>query len=572
MDDQAKRAELCAHLPEHPAEPFLRIVGVALARPRAAGSPCPWGIAFHVVFPSSPRPRRSVRARIYPADGGDAVLELPEAIYPEGPCVSHMELYDSQVMVDNEYADVFDVHALPKGVYTARAELIDGNGKACRRDELSFEVGPLSVLEHCIKLDWDAWKLPIHEARRLCGEANVGDVDGDGEIEYVHYVGARHMSVYRADGKQMWKYDDLEGILGCGPVINVWDFNGDGKAEILTVRGSYPDLRLCLLDGATGDVLRDIEYPLVNRTDIVPEDAPDLVERLWEAGYAAPVIEKRPTLCGYPFPADFRGLGARRDILLQVGSQNCTNLVALTGELEILWTYRCDDGYGGHEGAVFDMDGDGRDEVAVGTGVLDHDGKLLWKLPFETFAAPWEDDHIDVSVAADINEDGRVEIAYASRLVVDAQTGKRLWIDPTWHGQDVHIGKLREDIPGLQIVFGDREYYHSSHAMHGEWVDVRDARGNRLWDRRFMSMHNPQMINWLPNGLAQVSVCSDLQKFPPNPNYQIFDGHGVLVDVLPTIGAYDEMAMRRTVPRGYLVQHPYHPVGHGEIYVYRCGR
>ena len=572
--DKAQRAELSAHLPDSPMEPFLRIVGVALAHPREAGSPCPWGIAFHVVFPTSPRPRMAVRAKIYPKGSSDPVVDLPEERYPKGPCVAHIELYDGLDMVDNEYNHVFDVHTLPEGLYTAKAELIGEDDEICQHDELSFEVAPLPVLEHSIKLKWEGWKLPLHEARRCTGEAQAGDVDGDGEIEYVHYVGARHMSVYRANGELIWAYDDPEGILGCGPIVNVWDYNGDGKAEILAPRGSYPNLRLCLLDGATGEVLHDIEYPVVNGADVVPNDAPDLYERLSASGYALPrMLENNlPTLCANPYPADFRGLGAPRDILLQVGSQNCINIVALTGELEILWTYRCDNGYGGHEGAIFDMDGDGFDEVAVGTELLDHDGKLLWSLPFDTFAAPWEDDHIDVSVAGDITGDGRIKIAYSSRMLVDAQSGERLWIDPTWHGQDVHIGKLRDDVPGLQILFGDREYYNSGHDMHGEWADVRDAEGNRLWDRRFMSMHNPQMINWLPGELSQVSVCPDLQKFPPNPSYQIFDGHGVLVDVLPSIGGYDELVMRRTVPRGYLVQHPYHPVAHGEIYVYRCGR
>ena len=55
MDEEAKRAELCAHLPEHPMEPFLRIVGVALARPRTAGSPCPWGLAEMAMRRTVPR-------------------------------------------------------------------------------------------------------------------------------------------------------------------------------------------------------------------------------------------------------------------------------------------------------------------------------------------------------------------------------------------------------------------------------------------------------------------------------------------------------------------------------------
>lgn len=40
------KAERYAELPEHPMEPFLRIIGVALARPKKPGRRCPWGLAF----------------------------------------------------------------------------------------------------------------------------------------------------------------------------------------------------------------------------------------------------------------------------------------------------------------------------------------------------------------------------------------------------------------------------------------------------------------------------------------------------------------------------------------------
>lgn len=87
-----------------------------------------------------------------------------------------------------------------------------------------------------------------------------------------------------------------------------------------------------------------------------------------------------------------------------------------------------------------------------------------------------------------------------------------------------------------------------------------------------MSMHGPQTINWLPNDLSQITVSPDLQRNAPNPNMQIFDGHGVLVDVLPSLSPFDEMRTRRTVPRGLQVLHPYLVVPHGEILVFQCGR
>lgn len=112
---------------------------------------------------------------------------------------------------------------------------------------------------------------------------------------------------------------------------------------------------------------------------------------------------------GYIYPADFRGRKARQDILLQVGEQNCVTLVALTEDLEPLWEYRCANGKGGHCPGIFDSDGDGRDKVAIGTSLLDHDGKVLWDLPFESFAAPWEDDHVDEGNGGDFNGDGKAD-------------------------------------------------------------------------------------------------------------------------------------------------------------------
>jgi len=188
------------------------------------------------------------------------------------------------------------------------------------------------------------------------------------------------------------------------------------------------------------------------------------------------------------------------------------------------------------------------------------------------FSAPWEDDHIDESSGGDFDGDGRLDIAYSSRLMVDASTGKRLWIDPTWHGQQVETGRLRDDIPGVQLVFVDREYRHSRNMLHGEWIDVRDGKGTRLWDRRFMGLHQAQIIDWLGNGLKQVTFSPDFKRDEPNPSLQIFDGWGTLVDVLPSVAwNYDEYR-HGLVPAGELVQHPCIAHPHGEILVFQSGR
>ena len=565
-------AEPYAHLPEHPEKPFLRIVGVATARACSPGDACAWGLAFHVIFPYSPRPRRTVRARILSRPDRRLAEELPDAIYPEGPCVSHTKLYDSRVLVDREFTDVFEVHRLPEGSYTAEAELVDVDGGVCGRDSLNFDVGPPSRLKHRIDLVFGGWKGPPEKAHFLAGFAMTGDVDGDGDAEYVHVVGSVHMAVYRGNGELLWRYDDPEGVMAYSIHGSLWDFNGDGKCEIVCPRGTFGNLKLCMLEGGTGRVLKEIEYPCINKLEPVPADAPDLGELLHKTGHAIRVVGGQHMLGGYIRAANFRGLSSRRDVMLQVGEQNCVTIVALTDELEELWQYRCENGRAGHCAGFFDADGDGRDEIAVGTCLLDHDGKLLWELPFEAFAAPWEDDHVDESNGGDLSGDGRIKVVYSSRLVVDAMTGERLWIDPTWHGQQAEAVKLRDDIPGLQLVFADREYRHSRHMMHGEWHDVRDSHGNKLWSRRFMGMQQVQVVDWLGNGLKQITSPSDLQRYAPNPSLQIFDGWGTLVDVLPAVAAHYDEYLHGQVPPGELVQHPCEPCPHGEIRVFRSGR
>jgi hypothetical protein len=164
-----------------------------------------------------------------------------------------------------------------------------------------------------------------------------------------------------------------------------------------------------------------------------------------------------------------------------------------------------------------------------------------------------------------------VEIAYSSRLVVDALTGTRRWIDPTWHGQQVEVARLRDDVPGLQLVFADREYRHSRHFIHGEWHDIRDSGGRRLWDRRFMGMQQVQVVDWLGNGLRQITSSPDLQRYAPNPNLQVFDGWGTLMDVVPTVAPHCDEYRYGQIPPGMLVQHPSFPHPHGEILVFESG-
>ena len=367
------------------------------------------------MFPSSPRPKRTVRARIVSADSKAVVREFPDEVYPPGPCIPHTELYDKRYLVDREFTDVHEVHDLPDGFYEAKAELVDELGNVHDRDTLSFEVAPVPFLKHRIRLADTFREGARSEARFHAGRPWSGDLDGDGEMEYVNVTGSAHVAAYRGGGTLLWRYDDPEGSYGHGSTALVWDVNGDGKAEIACIRGAVGNTRLALLEGETGRVLKEIPFPGIN--ELLSTDAeerqrdfghwsefqrilrrnekltPEQVDAFAKCDQVR-VFDGHLRLGAYIKRANFRGEKEARDMVVKIGEQNCVTVFAVTGDLEILWKHRVANGRGGHQVGIGDIDGDGRDEVAVGTSMLDHDGTLLWEKPFEMFVAPWEDDHM----------------------------------------------------------------------------------------------------------------------------------------------------------------------------------
>ena len=602
-----------AHLPPHVEQPFLRIVGVCTKQPEKPGDCIEWGLAFHVLFPDEFRPYREVRAEIINKATGEAVDTYHEEYLP-GRCLDHRTFYNERYITDNEFPFVYSIKHLEEGLYKAQAKLLDGHGKICFEDTIEFKKRPLPILKHRIYLSESK-----ADALKFAGNALAGDFDGDGQCEYVNEKGAAHLSVYRSNGEKLWEYNDAETPFSReGSTTNVWDVNGDGKDEILCYRGIPPNLRLCVLDGITGAVLSEIPYPVINeklditKAGLLEQDHSSIFERYptlrakqkspadeererWRKKCAALLRENRiytpkeldeltrqelvrvsatGRIPSYLIPANFRGKGRGRDILVKVGEQNCCVFVALTDELEVLWRYHDVTGRCGHQADVGDIDGDGLDEVAFGTTLLDHDGKVLWINDFAKYHAPWEDDHIDEARIADVDGSGRPDVVYSCRVVVDGRTGKQKWIIPTWHGQQTFVGNFVDDLPGNQILFGDREYRKSGAMMHGTLFECRDGQGSEIWQRRFSSMHPMNVLNWLPNGRTQAIIQANLARYPVKPNSQIFDDRGVLVDVLPIL--FTSQPSLHMLPRGMGVMPAVPPLAGGAIVydhfdVYQCG-
>ncbi|HID74442.1 MAG TPA: silent information regulator protein Sir2 [Planctomycetaceae bacterium] len=275
-------------------------------------------------------------------------------------------------------------------------------------------------------------------------KAGIADLDGDGRYDFVikqpnenidPYVrywkpspGTYKLEAYDHDGRFLWRYDlgwAIERGIWYSPYV-VYDLDGDGRAEVAAKTGEGdprdPDGRvrsgpeyLSLLEGTTGRVITRVDWPSREGFD-------------GERGYN---YASRNQLCVAYLD------GRRPHLVVERGTYNIMKLVAYTFDgrrLREVWRWDNTDlprsywGQGAHWMHAADVDGDGRDEVVLGSSVVDHNGKALWSTGLG---------HPDHCYVGDIDPDRPgLEIYYGMETrqrqrngmcLVDAATGKILW-------------------------------------------------------------------------------------------------------------------------------------------------
>lgn len=343
---------------------------------------------------------------------------------------------------------------------------------------MSEAVGPEAILWREVPVP--AQFLGPGPAGPCGGDIRIGDLDGDGRVEFVCYRNAAFLKpafigAFDLDGRALWSFgdpdltvdvpdEDAQG-LGLmpperpGPVA-VADIDGDGRTEVLALvlregAGSthhwrLDDTEFVLLDGATRKVKRRGHCEALERASAYLDG--DLLH--------ANFVHLRLMLC------DLRGTGRPGDFVLKAGK----TVFALSDEFELLWTYDCRwNRYPEHCAyipAIGDVDGDGRDEVNLGNAVIDDDGAPIW----ERFLG----DHNDSVLVQEW--DGRPRAICSGHGHVLDETGKPLVSlggDLVPHGQEVRCGSLREDSEGNQLVL--RYDGHESRVMIvGEGGEVLD--------------------------------------------------------------------------------------------------
>lgn len=345
----------------------------------------------------------------------------------------------------------------------------------------------------------------------------VGDLDGNGDYDFVvkhpggnvdpWYLywrpspGTYKLDAYKSDGTPLWTYDmgwAIEQGAWYSPYL-VYDFNGDGKAEI-AVKSGASDPRdkegkvttgpeyISIIDGMTGKPIAQADY--------IPR------EPFFEANKQHAYNYASRNQLGVAYLD-----GVNPHLIVLRGTYNLIMVRAyrLTGnELKLVWDWDNMDlrkapanywGQGGHGTYAADIDGDGRDEIVLGSCALDDNGKEMWSTGFG---------HSDGAYVADIMPDRPgLEIYYNieatktdgnGMCMVDARTGEVIWgVDfPTNH---VHGTGFCSDIDrvhpgrecyGVEIANfeGKRTNFAVMHSSTGELIsqDVMPTTTSILWD------------------------------------------------------------------------------------------
>ncbi|MBR4173550.1 MAG: hypothetical protein IKR46_04175, partial [Clostridia bacterium] len=178
--------------------------------------------------------------------------------------------------------------------------------------------------------------IDIHAAGNGC-QLRLGDLSGSGRMDFLlikpdsvsdeRYFAHRVVSAtaFTADGELLWQVGDSgfdSPSVRCDLPAQIYDIDRDGKNEVIIIMGE----EILILDGKSGNV---------KKSALLPEKF----------------------ACDSITIADLEGTGYAQNILIK--NKYC-KMWALDFNLNTLWNF---EGNLGHTPFVFDINGDGKEEI-----------------------------------------------------------------------------------------------------------------------------------------------------------------------------------------------------------------
>lgn len=311
----------------------------------------------------------------------------------------------------------------------------------------------------------------------------LGDLtrDGNKEVLFVRSSETGNtvvcITAMTLEGKIIWQYGDTLAAsekMGAELPVQIHDLDGDGEREVIFISNR----KIHLLEGHSGKLLRTKKLPR------------GLNARSLQFG-------------------DF--LGTDRDNCILI-SDNVSSLVLMDEKLQVLWEQEMN---GGSLPLIYDLDGDGKDEVLAGYLVFDHEGALLLN------SGEFIGDHCNGVIVSEFVE-GELRtpcLIYAAGdwgvMYVDYE-GQVLKQNIVGHVKYLSVADYDMESPGLEVV--------SSNAWGSDGlVHISDASGNPT--QLFTSpsgLSRCVPVNWKGDGEEFFVVSAD------SLSGGLFDKHGEL--------------------------------------------
>ncbi len=321
---------------------------------------------------------------------------------------------------------------------------------------------------------WKKFATPKFGAGR---NIRFGDLDGDGQIDMLiaqniprvrgdAFDAISCLTAVTLEGKVLWQKgrpDPRNGLLTNDTPFQIHDLDGDGKNEVVMVR----DFKLQVLEGRTGEPRITVPMPAMD---------PTAIERPYEKNSGDSIAF-----------LNLSGGKTSSEILVK---DRYKSFWVYDKNLKPLWQ---GSGQTGHFPYPLDINGDGKEEFALGYTLWSPEGKRIWSHDTEY------KDHADGIYIGNLSADPKAAPKVYSCgsdegfLLWDIK-GNLLKHTHIGHAQSPSIGKYRMDVPGLQLM--TINFWRNPGI-----ISVFDSEGNLLSQTEPIHSGSPILpVNWRGDG------------------------------------------------------------------------